>query len=40
MRGALAVFPAKRAAFRSIFDIFVSEKYYYFPVLCYLTDNG
>ena len=40
MRGALAVFPAKHAAFRSIFGNFISEKYYFFPVLCYLTGDG
>lgn len=40
MRGALAVFPAKHAAFRSIFGNFISEKSYFFPVLCYLTGDG
>ena len=40
MRGALAVFPAKYAAFRSIFGNFIAEKYYFFPVLCYLTGDG
>lgn len=40
LRGALAVFPAKHAAFRSIFGNFISEKYCFSPVLCYLTGDG
>lgn len=40
VRGAFAVFLAKHAAFHSIFGNFVSEKYYFFPVLCYLAGDS
>ena len=40
VRGVFVIFLAEHTVFHDIFGGFVSEKYYFFPVLCYFTGDG